>query len=363
LPLLVYKLFLVALAPASASLLPGFFQVDNYRDNFHWPPDARPTLATTLSTWDAQHYLYLSQNGYQRLPPERAPFNHFYPLWPALIHAMTALTRAPLAAALLLSNVFSLAALLLFHHLVHEQHGAAVADASLIALLSFPSAFYLCLPYTESLFLLLSVSLFLFLREGNDRGVALTGFLAALARPPGLLLALPIAAQLVASRSRRLWLCLAPVLGHLTYLAVMRYYTGDAFTGVQVSSFYAVDRATDGASFLRSLYPAGGLALHDFANSLLDRALFALVVVSLPLIGRLGPAYLAYALAIGVMPALLNAFIGYTRYALMAFPVFIAIGRFFEDARRRSLGLACAAILFALQVVLLLRHANNYWAG
>lgn len=366
LPLLVYKLFLVSLAPASMLLLPGLFHEANYRDNFHAPPGAPPTLATALSTWDSQHFLYLSQNGYQRLPPERAPFNAFYPLWPATIHVVASLTPLDsLASALLLSNLLSLSALLLFHHLVLEQHGAEAADASLLALLAFPSAFYLCLPYSESLFLFLAVLLFLCIRKVSGGGVVLAGLLAPLTRAPGLLLALPVAAHLLASRSRprRFLLCLAPPLGYLAYLALMRHLTGDAFTSFKVYGSYAVDRVTDGASLLRALYPTGGLALHGFANSLLDRAVFVLLLAALPLIARLGPAYLVYALAVGVMPALPNAFISYTRYALMAFPLFIALGRFFSEEKRLRWGVACGAVLFALQVVLLLRHANNHWAG
>jgi hypothetical protein len=367
LPLVAYKAFLLALVPASLLLLPGLFNADNYRDNFHWPAEARPTVATAFAAWDSQHFLYLSLEGYQRRPPREAPFNAFYPLWPALIRLCSGSTpQSHLIAALVLSNLLSLAALFLFHQLVLTRHGPAAAHAALLLLLSFPSAFYLSLPYSESLFLLLAVLLFLFLDAGHARGVALAAFLAALTRAPGLFLALPIAAHLIWTRERRpsrLLLCCAPMLGFLCYLAVMQVATGDALTGFKVYGYYAVDRVRDWESLLRALSPPSGLAIHGFGDSALDRALFVLLLAALPLIARLGPAYLVYALAVGVMPAPANSFTSFNRYLLVVFPLFVALGVFFESERRRAWGAALGAVFFGLQIMLLVRHVNFLWAG
>ena len=54
-------------------LFPPIFQVANYRNNFHWPPGEAPTLASAFMTWDAQHYLYLSQHAYQLQPEPWGP--------------------------------------------------------------------------------------------------------------------------------------------------------------------------------------------------------------------------------------------------------------------------------------------------
>lgn len=369
-PLLLWKLALLLLVGSSPFLLPGLFSEGSFRANFHWPADARPTLATLYETWDSQHFLFLSQNGYQRVPPDQAPFNAFYPLWPWLIRAFAGATpHAHLLAALLLSNLLSLLALLLFHRLVRLDHGEPAADAALVLLLSFPSAFVLALPYSESLFLLLAVLFFLSLRQGWTWGMALSGLLMPLTRALGVFFAAPLAVHLWRSRApwQRFALLAAPGLGFLAYLGVLYVTTGDPFTGFAVYRHYAgrgaVGRLWDLAAFSRALLPAGGLALHDFTNSLIDRALFLLFAASLPLLWRLGPVWLAYALVAGLVPAMANAFMSYTRYALMLLPLFVAWGLALSRPDRREVRALFAGALLLLQVLLLLRHVNAHWAG
>jgi hypothetical protein len=369
-PLLLWKLALLLLVGSCPFLLPGLFSEGNFRANFHWPADARPTLATLYETWDSQHFLFLSQNGYQRVPPDQAPFNAFYPLWPWLIRAFAGATpHAHLLAALLLSNLLSLTALLLFHRLVRLDHGEGAADAALVMFLAFPSAFVLALPYSESLFLLLAVVFFLSLRQGWTRAAALSGLLMPLTRALGVFLGAPLAVHLWRSRApwQRYALLAAPALGFLGYLGVLYVSTGDPFTGFAVYRHYpgrgTVGRLWDLAAFGRALLPAEGLAPHGFTNSLIDRVVFVLFAVSLPLLWRLGPVWFAYALVAGLMPAMANAFMSYTRYALMVLPLFVAWGVALSRPRRGPLRALFAGILLLAQVLLLLRHVNAHWAG
>lgn len=368
-PLLLWKLALLLLIGSSPFLFPGLFNEGNYRGNFHWPANAPPTFATLYATWDAQHYLFLSQHGYQRLPPNQAPFNAFYPLWPWFIRTFAGATpRAHLLTALLLSSLLSLAALVLFHRLVRLDHGTPAADGALLLLLAFPSAFVLVLPYSESLFLLLAVLFFLSLRHGWTGGVALCGLLLPLARAIGVLLVVPLAIQLWRSRApaRRFALLLTPVLGFLAYLGVLYATTGDPCTGFTVQRHYpshiSVARLWDLGSFGRALLPAGGLALHGFTDSLLDRVVFALFVVTLPLVWRLGPMWFVYALVAGLMPAVVNPFMSYTRYSLLVLPLFMSWGLVLARPGRGALRALVAGASLLLQVLLLLRHVNAYWA-
>ena len=124
-------------------------------------------------TWDGEHYLYLSQNGYQAGSPSAA----FCPLWPGSIWLGGKLLAGQnLIAALLLSNVFSLVGWLLFHRLVTAEHGDEVADWATIFLIAFPGSLFFQFPYTESLFLLLAMVFFWGIVRGNNFLVALSGF-------------------------------------------------------------------------------------------------------------------------------------------------------------------------------------------
>ena len=140
--------------PRVEALLPEFFNEDAYYGNFHWPRKQPPTQATRLATWDAQHYLFLATEGYQA--GQRSIT--FFPLFPWLIRPTAALPGiGPLAAALLVANALSVAAVVLLHQLVEQRHPGTAAD-SLLLLLAFPGALFFHFPYTESLFLFLAVA-------------------------------------------------------------------------------------------------------------------------------------------------------------------------------------------------------------
>src|SRR5439155_9936318 len=128
-PLLAYKFFILWLVLASAQLLPNSFSFDGFNANFRWPEDKEPGLDERFMTWDGEHYLYLSQNGYHAGSPSAA----FFPLWPALIWLNAKLLAGQtLIAALVLSNIFSLFAWLLFHQLVAVEYGDELADCATI---------------------------------------------------------------------------------------------------------------------------------------------------------------------------------------------------------------------------------------
>jgi hypothetical protein len=87
------------------------FNLESYRLNFHWPPDAPINVAGAYQTWDAQHYLFISQYGYARVASRV-----FYPLWPAVIYVTTLLSGGGgLAASLLAANLSAIGAMILLH--------------------------------------------------------------------------------------------------------------------------------------------------------------------------------------------------------------------------------------------------------
>lgn len=77
------------------------FSVKSYNDNFHWPENKVPSTQEKMSTWDGEHYLFLSQNGYLKDQPSNA----FYPLWPMTIYAASIFSGLkPLYAGLLMAK-------------------------------------------------------------------------------------------------------------------------------------------------------------------------------------------------------------------------------------------------------------------
>jgi Gpi18-like mannosyltransferase len=116
---------------------------------------------------------------------------------------------------MLLTNLLSLVGFLIFYQLCREESGKRCAGLALLLLICWPTGFFFSIPYTESLFLFLSVGLFYALRHGQMRWVALFAFLLPLCKAVGFLILIPLACHLwERKRPCKEWLhLLSPVLG------------------------------------------------------------------------------------------------------------------------------------------------------
>jgi hypothetical protein len=142
---------------------------------------------------DAVWYLRLADDGWSGEDASAA----FFPLYPLTVRAVAWilpdiwLDQWPgdeLVAALLVSNVAFLGALLALFALTADAFGERVARRAIVVAALFPTAFFFLAPYTESLFLFLSILAFRAARWDRWGRVAVVGALAALTRSVGLLL-------------------------------------------------------------------------------------------------------------------------------------------------------------------------------
>ena len=184
--------------------------------------------------WDAPHYLDLAIWGDMAVDPGVSPtFGNqgdmdlmivFYPLLPALIGVARAVVP-DMAAPILISTITSIAAVLLLYRVVARELGEELGRRAAIFLLIFPTAYFLHIGYTESLFLALVLGAFLAARSSRWAAAGVAGGFAALTRVNGLVLIPALAAEAWAewrqSRSARLawgWIGLV-VVGFGGYLA------------------------------------------------------------------------------------------------------------------------------------------------
>ncbi|MEE2776698.1 MAG: hypothetical protein VYE73_08035 [Acidobacteriota bacterium] len=361
----IYKLALVLLAFTAPLLLPGAFNGEAWLGHFHWPESGSPTPTSSLETWHAQHYLYLAAEGYGQPRPPIA----YFPLFPWLIRWIS---LAPgisfLGAALLVSNLSSLAAVILLFALLRRAH-PGTEWATLVLLLAFPGALFFQLPYTEGLFLLLIVAAFWGFELERYELVAAAGFLAALTRPVGVALCLVIACDLY---DRWRWdrrldgievvSMAAPLAGFTFYLINMRIVSGDALAGLaRLPGLVDPGGLVRIPQFFARLFDMR--AIHDFEYSLLDRLAFLLVLATLFPVWRLDRRFFWFCLPIVLIAPLAGSFTSFTRYAAVLFPIFVVLGGIFTAGERRIWLATTASIFLAIQVVLLVRHATFHWAG
>jgi hypothetical protein len=227
----------------------------------------------------------------------------------------------------------------------------------------FPGSMFFFVPYTESMFLMVLMILWHARIRERWAWVAVAGFLLPLIRPVGLFIVPVFVAEIVASRSgwRALWLLLAPSLGFATYLGSMAILSGNPWIGFEAQRFYpaypSIAKIGDVVGFLKAF--ASVQPVHDFLHSPLDRFVFVAFCCSGVWIFRLGLTHYVYAVFLGLVPALSNSLMSYTRFACLLIPLFLVWG---QRLRRPVLD-PVLLLFFGVQVLLFLAHLSNHWAG
>lgn len=351
---------------AYSSLFPKLFNSANYLANFHWPIiySSPVTLAMHFSTWDAQHFLYLSQFGYTPNTQSCA----FLPLWPFLIYLFSKIFHDPLIASLILSNVFSLFADVLFFKFVQRLYGQSIARWSLLFLLSFPGALFFQFPYSESLFFLLTILFFIGFFEDNLALTCLSGLLLPLTRIVGILLLLPAAYKSLFPLQN--WKMATASVASISVgvgllLGVMKMGAGDYLANIHAQEYFvsqgSVERFFSLSGFLSAFCSV--TSMHNQTHSLVDRVLFCIYLASLYSTWKLNKTFFIYSVLLGLIPVVGNYFMSATRYLTVVFPMFICAAQFFPNDKRRLYAWLLILLGLALQLFLTLWHIDNCWAG
>jgi hypothetical protein len=208
-----------------------------------------PGFVEPWDRWDGPHYTDIAVYGYmaddpgtlshpgyrQVFPGDADLYIVFFPLFPWLIALVDAVIHAPAVSAFVVSTVASLAVAPILYRLVAADLGHRIGLTSALFLLIFPTAYFLHIGYTESLFLALSFGALWLARTDRWWLAGAAGGLAALTRINGLVLipALAVEAWIAWRRERRLrwgWLAIgAPAVGFAVYLAINAAVYGDPF--------------------------------------------------------------------------------------------------------------------------------------
>ncbi len=297
--------------------------------------------------WDAIHYVEIAYLGYAH----HVSLSAFFPLFPLLIRALGTLLggsiMADYAAGILLANVCFYGVLVLFYQLVSKDYGHIVARYALIYLAFDPYGLFFFVGYAESLFLLLTLAVFFFLRRGKalDWWLAgLCGCLAALTRPTGIILLVPFLVLFVqrfgigTNFTRENWrqklnavlamaLVLAGLLIYLSYLwitfgnpwvfrleetAIWQRYTAFPWVGI----FDAIEAIKSGRVFYRR-------DITDLAFTFVPLAVLIVGWKRLPLDYSLFSA--AMALFVLCQPCRFEALMSVPRYLFVIFPIILIL--------------------------------------
>jgi uncharacterized protein (TIGR03382 family) len=373
-----------------AVLAVAIFGVDAGNErNFDVPALTHPFGATLdsvfspLARWDTTWYLDIAHSGYG------GASTAFFPLYPLLVRGL-AVVDAPgglLVSAYAVSLASLFGALYLMHRLVALELGPRVARLSVLMLAAFPGALWLGAPYSESLFLLLSVGAFYCAR--TDRW-ALAGVAAALAsatRSAGIVLVVPLLILWWQGRRRPRdlgWIALAP-LGLAAYSAYLAISLGDGFAYLHLQDVWfrsfagpfggVPDGAVAAWDGLRQIVSgqrehvyftaAGGdpIAVGWHNVELFGFLLLALVAV-VGVLRRLPRAYGAYVVAALALPLSFpvgpQPLMSLPRFLAVLFPLFMWLALVCRTPRRQVVVLALLALGLG---VFTARYATWHWVA
>ncbi len=185
--------------------------------------------------WDAIHYMDIAQYGYTT-DGDRKFDLAFFPFYPLLVRIASYVIGNYIVSGIVVSGIFSIAAAYFLKKITLLDYSKEMALSAVLFLFIFPTSYFLHLPYTESLFLTLSIGAFYFARKSLWLWAGIFGLFACMTRINGLFLVPALLFEIFyeyrASKSfnrRWLWILLVPI-GFLVYLFVNYYVTGNALT-------------------------------------------------------------------------------------------------------------------------------------
>lgn len=337
--------------------------------------ESQHLLLAVWGRWDAVHYIDIATIGYHGTNMA------FFPLYPLLIAGLGWLIGNHLIAGLIVSNVALFFGLLYLYKLVEHEFDRHVARRAIFYISIFPTAVFFSAVYTESLFFMLTVASFYYMRERRWWIAGVIGLFAALTRVEGVLLAVPFAIEwtianwsvlrgrLEEERGRELaraLLDLLPILlifiGLGLYMAYLWVLNGDPlyFSHIQThwNRHLAAPWTSVQATWHKMAVAKNGQTV---ANEAIELTFTALMVGVL--IGgwhKLKPSYIAYMGLSILVPMCTSSLMSMQRFALVLFPMFAILALW---GRRPSVNNAIVAFFLPLLGLFTVLFADWYWVG
>ncbi len=287
--------------------------------------------------WDTLWYLKIAEFGYSTQDGSSV----FPPLYPLMICGVGRLLgKHYLLAAVAVSNLSALGALGLLLRLTTRIGGGEYGRRTVLYMVSFPTAFFLLVGYTESLFLLLVLFSFICAHRERWGWAATCASLATLTRLTGVLL-WPVLLVMVwiesQSKERRLrlmatlWLLMIPTT-FVTYQGFRLIAIDPQPLNAVYASYWDSTMVLPWTALTRSLMALpGSLSLRGLPN-VVDFFIACLFIALTPLVWRRsGPSYGLYT-ALYLIVNLLRVssqqpLVGFSRFMLPIFPVILHLAR------------------------------------
>ncbi len=344
------------------------------KGNLVYHPRA-PAALEIWARWDAEWYLLIADQGYRSgeyfldRPVAYAPADAtgFFPLYPMLIRAVSAVGVPPLLAGILIANLALILALLWLRDLVRLDHDDETATRAIWVTLAFPTSFFLSAVYAESLMLACLLGTLLAVRRQRLLPAAILAALCVLSKPTGLLVLIPLVDELLIrpgfrdglrAVARRAAVLAAPVAALGGYMVYCHALFGTAIPFVLRQTRWRGPSTGPWRAFTRYLESPH---LHDAHHSTIDLIVALLFVAAIPLLFRfVRRSWALYATAAILLP-LSSTLWSFSRFAAVIFPVHVLLA--LGTARSELLFRGYLAIALPLGGFFMALYAAWWWVG
>ncbi len=380
---LSWRIILFIVSFFSTILIPVFGNRFPYAD--------RVLEVTKLPSWiwgfgnfDGVHYLRIAQNLYS------SDFTQaFFPLYPLIIRFFNIFPKngflnlrlftdpSYFYTAMVLSVIIFATALYFLFKLFSETYGKQIAKISILILLSFPTAFYFGSVYSESLFLLLTVLTFWFVKKDNFIVAGIFAALASATKIQGVLLLVFLIIELISKYKEGikklrneivrdiLGIILAPS-GLIFYMIYLKNLTGNYFYFLTSQPAFGAERSSIPMVLLpqviyryfKIIFTVNPLSL-PFFNAFMELSL-SIVVITLLIIAfkKMRFSYWLFSFLVVVLPTLTGTLSSMPRYVLLVFMLIPFIAEKFKKRTKYII-----IVQSVLQIILLGLFVRGYWVA
>ncbi|MDE3102310.1 MAG: hypothetical protein KGJ98_08750 [Chloroflexota bacterium] len=321
-------------------------------------------LLNALSHWDGSWYVQIARDGYSYQPGVRSSVT-FFPILPLLMRASAQVlgrvdNSTLTAAGIVIANAALLVALAYLVELGRLEGDVAAGRRAALYLLVFPTTIFLSAVYPTSLFLAFAIGAVVEVRRQRWALSAALAGLAALARPYGVALVVPLALEAIAKRdlpgnARRLAALGVPVAAFVGWQAYLYRTFGDPLLFIQAQLAYgrrpSLPLKEIGDLFDRNVYGFPWIVAAVVA------LITVLVVWSWR---RTAPPTAGLATAVYLVALSSGTLTSFPRYALAIFPAFVVLGMV---GTRRAIGITYVVIAGVIALVFAAMFGSWYWIG
>lgn len=314
--------------------------------------------------WDGGYYYNIAQHGFIN-DKDFA----FFPLYPILIHYFAKLLFGNyLLSGLLISNLSSFLVFSLFYKLVKTQYSKKIAFSALITLITFPTSFYLVAYYSESLFLLFLIMLFLFLKSKNYYFSSLAISLLSITRITGVFAVISAIYSYLAKKNFKFrivdrnlfFIIFAPITLFIYCLFLFKNYH-DPLKFLTIESLWKRSLMDPVATFSSYIFPMLTFQKRPI-NDYFDLGISLLFLITL-ILGRkkIPSSWWIFSIYAILIPASTGTLTSMPRYLITCFGAFVIFGKFLQD--KKSLSIFIWIIGLSLQAFLAVLFLSGRWVA